>query len=565
MHNVESTHGSTYDTAGLHRSKDPGSGAFSPYYGTHTISVEPIEAGSEIFAAYGDTWIPDIEGAQVTFNANLEAAETFLRDDYYRFVQSKKSELPANVLEGLWNFTRDFPVHDNKIFTVLPRKVEWKDIANAIETTAEQKPDNAEEQDESDGASNEGEDDEGPELYDPASMVTRHFIRQQSKKPLEWLQRYGRCCDHIKPGVSTIPQAGRGAFASRDLPKDTVVAYSPLIHVGLEGEKLFNIPYGSKDPEYIPELDVDGKEIDDGGGYEMQDLVINYSFRHPESTLTLTPYGCMVNYINHATKGKYEPNVKLVWPDEEMVAHKPDWLYKNVTTLRNTLDKIGLSLDYVAIRDIKEGEEILLDYGAEWEAAWRKHVVAWEPMEDSEEYVHSSEWPQDEPLRTIDELDQGNHYPDNLETMCVQSYKQHPQTGAYIWLPVLRSTNDRVPCAVLQRQDAKETNKTLYRVEMYLGPEEEGGEEQVMEVDMVPHTQIFLTDRVKSADWHMPNTFRHPIGLPDDIMPAVWKNKKMTQAAANKKTSAASNAMPAGASASSSMPAGASMASKDEL
>jgi hypothetical protein len=52
MHNVESTHGSTYDTAGLHRSKDPGAGAFTPYYGTHTISTEPIQAGDEIYAAY---------------------------------------------------------------------------------------------------------------------------------------------------------------------------------------------------------------------------------------------------------------------------------------------------------------------------------------------------------------------------------------------------------------------------------------------------------------------------------------------------------------------------------
>lgn len=115
MNNVESTHGSTFDTAGLHRSKDPGSGAFTPYYGTHTVSVEPIEAGSEIYAAYGDTWIPEIPGAQVTFNTNLEAAETFLRDDYFRFVQDHKNQMKAEVLEGLWNFTRDFPVNDNQV------------------------------------------------------------------------------------------------------------------------------------------------------------------------------------------------------------------------------------------------------------------------------------------------------------------------------------------------------------------------------------------------------------------------------------------------------------------
>ena len=113
--NVDSTHGSTYDTAGLSRAKDPGSGAFTPYYNTHTTSVEDIAAGSEIFAAYGDQWIPEIEGAQITFKENLEEAEDFLRGDYYRFVQAHKKELKPEVLEGLWEFTRDFPLKENQV------------------------------------------------------------------------------------------------------------------------------------------------------------------------------------------------------------------------------------------------------------------------------------------------------------------------------------------------------------------------------------------------------------------------------------------------------------------
>ena len=563
MHNVESTHGSTYDTAGLHRSKDPGSGAFTPYYGTHTVSTEPIEAGSEIFAAYGDTWIPDIPGAQVTFNANLEAAEEFLRDDYYRFVQSKKDQLKPNVLEGLWNFTRDFPVNQNHIFTVLPRNVEWKEIASVLDQKIqEQGVTGRLEDDDAVATTNGGEDDDGPQLYDPANMVTRHFIRQQSKKPLEWLQRYGRCCDHIKPGISTIPQAGRGAFANRDLPKGTIVGYSPLVHVGLEGEQLFTIPYGSKDPDHIPEFDEDGNQIVPDG-YEMKDLVINYSFQHRDSTLTLTPYGSMVNYINHASSEGYEPNVKLAWPAEEMVAHKPDWLHKNITTLRHTLDKIGLSFDYVAIRDIKQGEELLMDYGPAWEAAWNKHVAEWKPLDDADDYMHSTEWPKDEPLRTEDEL-VDNPYPDNLETMCVESYYKDPRTDRLTWLPVLRQSNERIPCTVVARHEAPIAGKMpTYRVELFIGAEEEGGEDQILEVDQVPHKDIYLTDRVKSADWHMPNTFRHPIAIPDDLMPDVWKN---IQPPASRRSSATGSTA---SSTSSAMPAGASSAAnsggKDEL
>lgn len=50
LKNIESTHGSTYDTAGLHRSKDAGSGAFSPYHSSKTVAIRTIPAGGEIFA-----------------------------------------------------------------------------------------------------------------------------------------------------------------------------------------------------------------------------------------------------------------------------------------------------------------------------------------------------------------------------------------------------------------------------------------------------------------------------------------------------------------------------------
>jgi hypothetical protein len=34
----------------------------------------------------------------------------------------------------------------------------------------------------------------------------------------------------------------------------------------------------------------------------------------------------------------------------------------------------GLTFEYVAIRDIKKGEEVLLDYGTEWQHAWDEYV-----------------------------------------------------------------------------------------------------------------------------------------------------------------------------------------------
>jgi hypothetical protein len=47
MNNIHSTHGSNYSTAGLHRSRDPGSGAFAPYYNSPTVTAEAVPAGGE--------------------------------------------------------------------------------------------------------------------------------------------------------------------------------------------------------------------------------------------------------------------------------------------------------------------------------------------------------------------------------------------------------------------------------------------------------------------------------------------------------------------------------------
>lgn len=57
MNNINSTHGSIYDQEGLHRSKDPGVGAFAPYHGAKTTVVaKELPPGAELFATYGDYW-----------------------------------------------------------------------------------------------------------------------------------------------------------------------------------------------------------------------------------------------------------------------------------------------------------------------------------------------------------------------------------------------------------------------------------------------------------------------------------------------------------------------------
>lgn len=60
---------------------------------------------------------------------------------------------------------------------------------------------------------------------------TQNRNYKRSIRSLEWLEEHGQCMDNIKPGNSKIPNAGRGAFATRFIPKGGLVSPAPLIHI----------------------------------------------------------------------------------------------------------------------------------------------------------------------------------------------------------------------------------------------------------------------------------------------------------------------------------------------
>ena len=285
-----------------------------------------------------------------------------------------RNEVSNELLEDMWNIMIDFPHVEARQWeelSVLPK--EWsRDRLKELKHIKKQlkhlknAPD--------------GENSSSPPLPNPPSTSARYWA-DRGKVSLEFLEKEGKCQDHIRPGISTIPHAGRGAFAARDLPKGTVVGYSPLIHIAVRGEQILEVVYNGeshhgmdrfefRDVSHDEEEDLD-ELIESASNYKnrykKQDLVLNYSFGHRNSTLLLTPYGAMVNYINHKSANDGDgPNVRVQWPERDFVAHKQEWLSKDLNFLRDSTDKIGLSFDYVALRDIKEGEEILMDYGDEW-------------------------------------------------------------------------------------------------------------------------------------------------------------------------------------------------------
>mmetsp|Transcript_26183 Transcript_26183/g.54648 ORF Transcript_26183/g.54648 Transcript_26183/m.54648 type:complete len:286 (+) Transcript_26183:894-1751(+) len=255
MNNIKSTHGSIYDNAGMHRSKDPGVGSFTSYHSSQTTAVEDIKAGAELFAAYGAEWIPNMPGAQITADWAMNRADEFLKDEYLPFVEKHADQLTPEMKEALWEFTsKDFPIYSQHM-TNLPR-YPWKEVEAYAQESLATSP-----AAETNTTKNKA-----------ASSITRKFIRDTGRRTMDWLQTHPNsyCQDHITPKPSTIPQAGRGAFATRDLPRGTVVGYSPLIHIGQYARVLFDIKY---------------EDVGKPGTHYKYDLVINYSFGHKNTSM----------------------------------------------------------------------------------------------------------------------------------------------------------------------------------------------------------------------------------------------------------------------------------------
>lgn len=340
----------------------------------------------------------------------------------------------------------------------------------------------------------------------------------------DWVITNGKCFDNIKVKHSTVPHAGLGAFAKRDIKKGALVIAVPLLHI-MDKDILTSKKNQSK-----------------------KQLLLNYCYTHSQSTLLLCPttHGA---YINHSTK----PNAKLQWSEEtpQTEALKNQLLEDGVDKLKWTV----LSFDIVATRDIVPGEEVFIDYGKDWQHAWNQHITEFTTTNAKSSYVYPNEFnlnikkPDD--IRTVYE----EPYAENIQTICSYSYddlderveipdnipkellhKQHdiiskkdlqsilslfsidgsaynkPRHESYFW-----------PCHVYHKQDS---DKAIVRI--LQSPSEEIiyfiHENFPLLLHNYPISSIYFTDKMYAGDQFIDDVFRYPISIPDGIFPDKWKN-----------------------------------------
>jgi hypothetical protein len=253
--------------------------------------------------------------------------------------------------------------------------------------------------------------------------------------------------------------------------------------------------------------------------------LLNYCFGHRNSTLLLCPYGATSGLINHS---KEKVNARVVWSTK--ATQRNEWFDQDVSLWAEDATA-GLAFDYVATRNIELGEEVFIDYGDEWEAAWQNHVATWKPAMDADSYRPAYELDNDSALiiPTVREGSFDNE--DHVKLMCREAYR------AMRGLPTSDDVDDEsgvldgvLDCRAIERwQD--ESGEYVYNAVLFKEIEEKYSKQCFYEdqeiLFAVPRDAFAFEDAIYSRDHAQPLSFRHDIRIPDDIMPKAWLNEPM--------------------------------------
>jgi hypothetical protein len=429
------------DDGGLHRRIHPNAGSISPYNslllqggnggnggggggsGSSKISRD-IPIGGELFKNYGEEWfLYRTQLGPIPVQSNyLEILQLMsnlqILVDYNNEGGSIIYNELIKELQVIWNNSRTL----NALYDFT-----WNDILKVLGQSDSSGEDS--------GSKSDGGDEDSGERerhYDMGILLQKNATRS-----IAYLQKYGKCIDHIIHKQSTINGAGHGGFAKRELPKGTIITGTPLIHFP-NINKNKNNWFHMYDYQYCE----NGQMVRNmtTGPYGQQ-LLLNYCFSHSETTVVVCPYGSGINYINHATAtatanggsaqhATHVANVKIQWSKNGTTNHNDDWLVKTPIEMIDYNYTTHLAFDYIAIRDIQEGEELFLDYGNDWESKWNRFQQDWLTYHHDtpylKDYISAIEYntlyrndilpTKFEEQEQVD--DEQQYYPDNLFLRC---------------------------------------------------------------------------------------------------------------------------------------------------
>ena len=235
----------------------------------------------------------------------------------------------------------------------------------------------------------------------------------------------------------------------------------------------------------------------------------------------MCPYGVVSSLINHAP-GE-EANVQITW-SQKSTTHAEwwdqpisDWAYTNGS---------GLSFEYIATRDIAAGEEVLIDYGPAWQAAWdayqERSNVPTERLRDRLNSNWESRVPIEWPYSQGDPVEN----PGAVSLWCYSVYRE---MQGLPW-----ADDPAYPCKVIAYHEKDQ--ETTYTVEIVARLQNSKGEEsdseQCYEIfdevlwgvprDALAYGGPFAVEDAREFMSH--DAFRHEMRIPDHLLPSAWRN-----------------------------------------
>ena len=334
-----------YDDTIMNRASDPGAGANTYYMGRIAMAAADVEAGEELFLRYPTSYMKHMSRKyNIPEREDYKEAGRIVNDLYLKFGKD------FGDWEKVATHSYSSLSLSDKITSILPKT--QSDLDRVLQTSRKISKDQA------------------PSKSDTALALAKELSVQRHS--VEWIKENGVCLDNVKPGKSSNPRAGNGAIANLAIEKGKVIAPAPVLQMT------------NREELRITDDDDDGEKegvIETRVGDGQWQLLLNYCFGHESSSLLLCPL-TNIALINHCSKRRPDlhpcsgkksnvgskrghnpgPNARLRWASWDKVSN--GWLEKSIIDMEKEYGrKIGLHLEIVAERNIKEGEEIFIDYG----------------------------------------------------------------------------------------------------------------------------------------------------------------------------------------------------------
>lgn len=365
------------------------------------------------------------------------------------------------------------------------------------------------------------------------------------RRSLEGLAAEGICVDALDVRPSSIPGIGRGTFSRFDVSVGKAIAVSPVLH--FDRSQMHRVAQ-HRENHHFPHL-VRPSGIEYHADHVLQQqLMLNYCYSHKDSNVLLLPIGLGVNAINHSPT----PNAYLRWKpsafgsSQDMLQETPHEILAVSASMEVGPESDQLWIEIVAMKQIRAGDEVFLDYGADWQRAWELHEEAWSSQLEPEElsYVSAATYLNDhanDPIPTQVEQS-AEPLPDNLRTACIfrsseDTYNEEeaPPTVEYTANPHSSPFCLR-PCDILDRvpsSDGESSSTWLYTAQVYNRPSiTDSGHPcgllpaDGLRVSNMPSAAVTVVDKPYTNDALMRQAFRHEIGVPSEgFWPAKWMKK----------------------------------------